>query len=324
MATGIKTAEMVIVGAGPSGLACAIAAKEAGLSHFILDKGAVADAIRRFPTNLTFFSTPELLEIGNIPFMASGFRPTRIEVVRYYQRVAYEYGLTIIYNATVSSIQKTGNTFEVVTGAGETYRTPNVIFATGYFDTPNPFNVVGADLPKVFRYYDEPFKFHGQRVAVVGGKNSAIEIALDLFRNGADVTLIHRGKTFSEGVKYWILPDIENRIKSGEIKGFFETTVREIRPESIVLEGAHEGEFPNDFVFAMIGYRPDTTLLERAGVKIDQESLAPFHDHDTMETNVKGLYVAGSIAAGKFNNRIFIENGRTHGSKIVNHIAGKD
>lgn len=322
MSAETSVVDILIVGAGPSGLACAIAAKEAGLNHCIIDKGTVADAIRRFPTNLTFFSTSDLLEIGNIPFMASGFRPTRIEVVRYYQRVAYEYDLKIDYDTSVRSIQRSGKSFEVQT-SGKTYNAPNVVFATGYFDTPSPFAVSGVDLPKTLRYYDEPFKYYGRKAAVVGGKNSAIEIALDLFRNGAEVTLIHRGKTFTDGVKYWILPDIENRIKTGEIKGFFETTVREIKPSSIVLEGKHRGEVPNDVVFVMIGYRPETSLVEQAGVRIDPESLAPVHNPETMETNVSGLYVAGSIAAGRFNNKIFIENGKLHGSKIVAHISKK-
>ena len=314
--------DVLIVGAGPAGLACAIAAKEAGLPHCVLDKGSVAEAIRRFPTNLTFFSTPELLEIGNIPFMAAGFRPTRIEVVRYYQRVVYEYELAIAYSSPVRSLRRKNQWFEVETDS-KTYTAKNLVFATGYFDSPNPFNIPGADLAKVSRYYDEPFKFYGQRVAVVGGKNSAIEIALDLFRNGAEVTLIHRGKTFSDGVKYWVLPDIKNRIKTEEIKGLFETTVREITPSAVVVQGRHEGVIPNDAVFVMIGYRPDTVLLEQAGVRIDPESLAPFHDLETMETNIQGLYVAGSIAAGKFNNKIFIENGRLHGSTIVDHIRRK-
>jgi thioredoxin reductase (NADPH) len=197
------------------------------------------------------------------------------------------------------------------------------VFATGYFDNPNPFNVPGSDLPKVMRYYSEPYLFSGKRIAVVGGKNSAVELALDLFRNGAAVTLIHRGARLSEGVKYWILPDIENRIKAGEISALFGTTVDRITRTSIVLQGQHAGEIPNDFLFVMIGYQPDNTILQKAGVRIEPESQAPIHDAATMETNVPGLYVAGSIAAGKFNNKIFIENGRMHGALIVDSVRKK-
>jgi len=315
--------DIVIVGAGPSGLACAIEAKQAGMSVVLLDKGTVADAIRRFPTNLSFFSTAEMLEIGNIPFMASGFRPKGVDVVRYYQRVAYEYGLRVDYHAAVRSLAKNDGIFRLETDS-RTYEARNVVVATGYFDTPNPFDIPGSSLPKVLRYYDEPFKYHGQNAAVVGGKNSAVEIALDLFRNGAKVTLIHRGKTLSEGIKYWILPDIENRIKTREVLACFETEVREITPHSIRTEGKHSLEVPNDVIFVMIGYRPDTTLLGQAGVVIDGVSVAPVHDPETMETNVKGLFVAGSIAAGRFNNKIFIENGKLHGQRIVARIAKSD
>jgi thioredoxin reductase (NADPH) len=312
--------DILVIGAGPSGLSCAIEAKKAGLSCLVLDKGSVVDAIRRFPINLTFFSTPELLEIGGLPFVSSGFRPTRVECVRYYQSVAKYYQLAIKQGEQVVTLRQTQSGFQAVTNSS-TYAAATVVFATGYFDFPNPYDVPGADLPHVLRYYSEPYGYTGRSVVVVGGKNSAIEIALDLFRNGSDVTMIHRGKTFSEGVKYWVLPDIENRIKSREIKALFETRVKEIRPGSVLLEGKHRLEIPCDFVFVMIGYRPDTSLLEQVGVGIDPDTLAPVHDPDSMETNVKGLYIAGSIAAGKFNNKIFIENGRLHGKQIVQSIV---
>ncbi|MBM4160503.1 MAG: YpdA family putative bacillithiol disulfide reductase [Ignavibacteria bacterium] len=315
----MNTYDVIVIGAGPSGLSCAIEAKKQGLSCVVIDKGAVADAIRRFPVNLIFFSTPELLEIGGLPFTAGGFRPTRMECVRYYQTVARYFGLDVRRGEEVRRLRKGSEGFEVVTSKSS-YSAPNVVVATGYFDNPAPFEVPGADLAKVIRCYDEPYAFEGRDVAVVGGKNSAVEVALDLFRNGAKVTLIHRGPTLSEGVKYWILPDIENRIRAGEIKGLFETRVREIRPESILVEGKHEIEIRNDFVFVMIGYRPDTTLMKESGVEIDQHTLGPIYKPETMETNVKGLYVAGSVAAGKYNNKIFIENGRVHGPMIVKEI----
>lgn len=312
--------DILVIGAGPSGLSCAIEAKKAGLSCLVVDKGSIVDAIRRFPVNLTFFSTPELLEIGGLPFLASGFRPTRVECVRYYQSVAKYFQLAVKQGEEVVALRKSQNAFQAVTKSS-TYAVSAVVFATGYFDSPNPYDVPGAVLPHVLRYYSEPYAYAGRRVVVVGGKNSAIEIALDLFRNGSDVTMVHRGRTFSEGVKYWILPDIENRIKSGEIRAFFETRVKEIRPGSVLLEGKHELEIPSDSVFVMIGYRPDTRLLEQVGVEINAESLAPVHNPDSMETNVKGLYIAGSIAAGKLNNKIFIENGRLHGKQIIQSLV---
>lgn len=317
-----QTYDLLIVGSGPAGLACAIEAKKHGLSHLLVDKGSVVDSIRRFPVNLTFFSTPDLLEIGGVPFLTSGFRPTRVETVRYYQKVVQVHGLAIASETRVSSIVANNGGFEVVT-PNHTYRTRNVVLATGYFDDPSPFDVPGASLQKVKRYYDEPFRYFGRKVAVVGGKNSAVEVALELFRNGAEVTLVHRGSQLSEGVKYWIQPDIENRIKSGEIKSFFETRIKEIKESSVILEGKHSLELSNDVVFVMVGYRPDTRLLEQAGVEIQRESLAPVHDPQTMETNTKGVFIAGSVAAGKYNNKIFIENGRLHGTLIIREILRK-
>ena len=308
--------DILIVGAGPSGLSCAIEARKHGLSCIVVDKGSVVDAIRRFPVELTFFSTPELLEIGGVPFTTSGFRPTRVECIKYYQCVARFHQLSLRLGEEVSAIRRAGDQFIVETSEG-TLLARNVVVATGYFDNPNPFDVSGADLPKVLRYYTEPYEYAGRDVAIVGGKNSAVEIALDLHRNGARVTLIHRGAKLSEGVKYWILPDIENRIRAGEIMAKFETRVKEVRERSILVEGKQTGEIPNDVVFVMIGYRPDNRLLEQVGVEIDKESLAPLHDPDTMETNVGGVFVTGSISAGKFNNKIFIENGRAHGKLIV-------
>lgn len=316
---GKESYDIIVIGAGPSGLSCAIEAKKKGFSCVVLDKGSLTDAIRRFPINMTFFSTPELLEIGNVPFVSSGFRPTRFDALRYYQGVTKFYELVVKSGEQVLSIEKKGASFDVRTNH-DTYAASNVVMATGYFDNPNPYEVPGATLPKVLRYYSEPFEYVGREVAIVGGKNSAVEIALDLFRSGAKVTLIHKGSKLTEGVKYWVLPDIENRIKAGEIKALFETQVKEIREHSLILSGKRAGEIPNDFVFVMIGYRPDNSLLMNAGVQIDENSLAPFHNPGTMETNIKGLFVAGSIAAGKFNNKIFIENGRAHGKLIVDAI----
>ena len=311
--------DLIIIGAGPSGLACAIEAKKRGLTLLVLDKGSVADAIRRFPVDMTFFSTPELLEIGGVPFTSAGYRPTRVECVRYYQMVARYFDLPVRLGVGVTGIHRNGEYFEVVTEDGSSLAR-NVVDATGYFDHPNKFDVPGSDLPKVRRYYDEPYAYAGREVAVIGGKNSAVETALDLFRNGARVTLIHRGQNLSHGVKYWVLPDIENRIKAGDIRALFETTVQRINADSILVEGRHREEFPNHTVFVMIGYCPDTSLLRQVGVEIDADSQAPDHNPETMQTNVQGIFVAGSIAAGRFNNKIFIENGRAHGKLIVDAI----
>lgn len=312
----MKRFDLVIVGAGPSGLACAIEAKRSGLECLTIDKGSVADAIRRFPVNMVFFSTAELLEIGDIPFLSAGFRPTRVECVRYYQMVARKHGLALETGAEVTALLRAAEGFDVVTSHGS-YLSRNVVVATGYFDDPNEFRVPGSQLPKVRRYYTEPYEYSEKDVAIVGGSNSAVEMALELYRTGAHVTLIHRGESLSNGVKYWILPDIENRIKAGEIRALFGTQVTEIRNRSIVLSGTHTSEIPNDVVFVMIGYMPSMELLRSAGVESDPETLGPVHNPATMETNIRGLYVAGSIAAGRFNNKIFIENGRAHGKLII-------
>ena len=216
----------------------------------------------------------------------------------------------------MTGLRKVTDGFEVST-KGSAFLARNVVLATGYFDTPTRFDVPGSDLPKVHRYYTEPYPYTGREVAVVGGKNSAVETALDLFLAGARVTLIHRGKKLSEGVKYWILPDIENRIKASEVRGLFETTVKSIKPGSIVVVGQHNEEILNDAAFVMIGYSADTKLLKQLGVEIGDSSLAPIHDASSMQTNIAGVYVAGSIAAGKYSDRIFIENGRMHGRRII-------
>lgn len=314
--------DVLIIGAGPAGLACAIEAGRKGLSCEILDKGSLVDAIRRFPTNMTFFSTPELLELGGVPFISSAFRPSRVDTLRYYRRVAEHFRLQVRSNENVHHITKTDDAFRIVTSKG-VLEARRIVVATGYFDSPIPFDVPGSTLPKVSRTYTEPYPYVGREVAIVGGKNSAVDAALEMYRNGVHVTVIHRGMTFSDGVKYWMLPDIENRRKAGEIKVLFGTEVKEIRERSIVLRGSTDGEIPNDHLFVLIGYRPDTGLLQEIGVPIDPDSLAPVHDAATMETPVKGVFVAGSIAAGRFNNRIFIENGRLHGKLIVDAICTK-
>lgn len=316
--------DLVIIGAGPSGLACAIEAKNAGLSSLVLEKGSLVDYIRRFPANLIWFSTPELLEIGDIPFAVSTVRPTRVDTLNYYRKVVQHHEIDIRYFDAVEDVVGNGGGFQVTTGRGRTYQCSYVVVATGYFDHPNRLGVPGETLPSVSHYYHEPFSYVDCDVAVVGGRNSAVEAALDLYRHGARVTLIHRGERLSEGVKYWILPDIENRINAGEIRAFFGSTVREITTTSIVVNTPDAiRELANEFTFVLIGFHPDTKQLTRLGVTINGETLGPSYDVKTFETNVPGLYVAGSVVAGKFNNRVFVENGRMHGAKIVSSILSK-
>lgn len=320
----MKALDLLIVGAGPAGLSCAIEGTRAGLSTVILDKGSLVDYLRRFPSNLVWFSTPELLEIGDIPFVISTVRPTRVDVLNYYQKVARHYRLDVRQHDAVVALKREDGGFVVTTASGNLYRAANVVVSTGYFDNPNRLGVNGEDLANTFHYYHEPFSFYDSDVLVVGGRNSAVEAALDLYRHQARVTIIHRGSTFSPGVKYWVLPDIENRIKAGEIKACFDSTVDEIREKEVVIR-TPEGlrTLKSDFVFVLIGYSPDTSLLQRFGIRINNETKAPEFDTSTFETNIPGLYVAGSVVAGKNNNKVFVENGRLHGAVIVKSICSK-
>jgi thioredoxin reductase (NADPH) len=313
--------KLLVVGAGPSGLSAAIEGVRAGFSVVILEKGSLVDAIRRFPTNLVWFSTPELLEIGGVPFVIPTLRPTRSETIRYYQRVAHQYKLDIRYWDGVAQIQKEGPFFRVKTASGLIYDAENVVVATGYFDHPNLLGVQGEDLPHVKHYYDEPYAYFERQVVVIGGRNSAVEAALDLYRNGAHVTLLHRGARLSEGVKYWILPDFENRVKAGEIRAQYSSTVMGFGVGTVRFRNP-EGDFDLTAAaaFVLIGFHPDPDFLAASGVSIDRETLAPVHDPETLETNVPGLFVAGSVVAGKNNNKVFVENGRLHGGVIVRAI----
>ncbi len=316
--------DVVIIGAGPAGLSAAIEAHKVGLSYIIIEKGAIVQSVQKFPTAMSFFSTPELLEIGGIPFSSESMRPTRAEGLEYYRRVAEYFELNLNLFERVVSAKKAADHFEIRTDRSS-YETRNLIVATGYFDNPNLLNVPGEGLSKVSHYYTEPFSYFRQRVAVVGGKNSAAIAALELYRHGASVTLIHRREKMSDGVKYWILPDVENRIKEGSITAHFSTEVAEIGTDMITAK-SREGNtllIPNDFVFVLIGYHPDVDFLKSIGVQTDPESMAPLHDPATMETNVPGLYIAGSIAAGRNNNKIFIENGRMHGKAIMPSILAR-
>jgi thioredoxin reductase (NADPH) len=324
--------DLVIVGAGPSGLAVAIAAHQAGLGYEVLEKGILVNSIFHFPAQMTFFTTPDLLEIGGLPFVTPYEKPTRAEGLKYYRRVAETFGLRIRLGETVLSVRPqpdgdAGGFWAVSTrrGAEERVRvTRNVVFATGYYDNANGLGIPGEDLPHVCHYYDEPHPFWRKRVVVVGGKNSAAIAALELFRAGAEVTLVHRRPVLADSIKYWIKPDIENRIKEGSIPARFGTCVTEIRPGAVVLEGpAGREELPADQVFLLTGYHPDPRMLVAAGVRVDPETLVPQHDPRTLETNVRGVYIAGALASGRQTSRIFIENGRFHGETIVGAITGR-
>lgn len=314
--------DVIIIGAGPTGLACAIEAQKAGLSYIILEQGGITDAIRRFPVNMTFFSTPELLTLDNLPFATTNVRPTRSEALQYYRLVAEYHKLHCSLHTKVHSIQKEHDTFFIHTTRGK-FIARKVIVATGYFDATNRLLVKGENLPHVSHYYDEPFRYALSNVVVIGGRNSAVEAALDLWRHGAKVTLIHRKEELGKSVKYWVRPDIENRLKNGEITGYFNTVVTAITEQMVFVRNVATGEehsLAADFVFPLIGYRPDEALLRGIGVNL-AHNLVPEYHPETFETNVRGLYVAGSVMCGCETWSIFIENGRAHAKPIIQHIS---
>jgi thioredoxin reductase (NADPH) len=322
MVTAAPPVDVLVVGAGPVGLACALEAARQGLSHVVLEKGALLDTLVRFPSHTVFFSTPELLEIGGHPFVTSSGKPTRREGLFYYRKVAEREGLAIRLHEPVLSLTRADGLFRVTTSKG-TRDARAVVVATGFFGTPNLLGVPGEDLPKVSHYYTEPFAHAGTEVLVVGGKNSAVEAALDLRRNGARVTMAVRGPAFGASVKYWLRPDIENRVKEGSIRALFGTRIAAIEEDFVVLESAGRRDvIPNGFVFALTGYRPDFPLLRALGIAITDD-LQVVHDPDSMETGVPDLYVAGVVAAGLETGRLFIENGRLHAVAIVRHILAR-
>ena len=319
METAAAPFDLLVVGAGPVGLACALEAARQGLSHVVIEKGALLDTLVHWPTHTIFFSTPELLEIGGHPFATASGKPTRREGLVYYRKVAEREGLAIRLHERVLSVERDGDLFRVTTASGvEAARA--VVVATGFYANPNLLGVPGEDLPKVSHYYTEPFAHALTDVLVVGGKNSAVEAALDLHRNGVRVTMAVRKSAFGASVKYWLRPDIENRVKEGSIRAHFETKVSRIEERHVVLETAGRTfGIPNDFVFALTGYRPDFSLLNACGITVTDDLQVP-HDPETMETNVPGLYVAGVVAAGKEIGKLFIENGRLHAVAVVKHL----
>jgi thioredoxin reductase (NADPH) len=320
--------DLLVIGAGPTGLACAIEAGRAGLRAVLVDKGCVCNSLFHYPSHMTFFTTSELLEIGDIPFPSPNAKPTRNEALEYYRHVAAHYQLDIRQYQRVERVTGADGDFSAHLadqfGRASTLRARKLAIATGYYDLPNYLNIPGEDLSKVHHYYDDPHPYFGTDVIVIGGKNSAAIAALELWRHGARVTLVHRDGEIRPHVKYWIKPDIENRIKNGEIRAFFNSSVTEIAPDTATLE-TPEGRvvLGNDFVFAMIGYRPDFDFLEAMGVRLEGPDRLPACDPETLESNVAGIYLAGVIVAGARTNEIFIENGRFHGRQIAEALIAK-
>ena len=317
----MQSFDVIVIGAGPTGLACGIELKQRGVNAVLIEKGCVVNSLYNYPTHMVFFTTPELLEIGGIPMTSLNEKPGRTEALKYYRRVAEYFQLNIHQYERVLAVEGDDNDFVVKTNLAN-YRARKIILATGYYDLPNMLNVPGEDLEKVIHYYKEPHPYFNHDVAVIGAKNSAAIAALELYWTGARVTLIHRGAGISSKVKYWIKPNIENRIKNGEVKAFFNTRVLEILPKSIILD-TPEGklELKNDFVFALTGYRPDLEFMGALGIQLEPETQKPRTDPDTLESDRPGIYLAGVIVAGMHTNEIFIENGRFHGRKIAEAIA---
>ncbi len=318
--------DVLIVGAGPIGLACAIEARKRNLSHLIIEKGALVNSLFHYPTNMTFFSTSDRLEIGGVPFISHGMKPTRRESLEYYRRVAGAWKLnTKIYERVVEIAGAIGN-FQVLTEKGS-YQSRTVIIATGYYDNANMLNVPGEQLPKVKHYYDEPHLYAYQKVAVIGAANSAIDVALETYRVGAEVTMIIREPALSDRIKYWVKPDIENRIKEGSINAHFNAEVTAIRENEIDIRTKagmlrkDKITLENDFVFAMTGYHPDYDFLERVGIEVKQDDLKnPVFNPETFETNQKGMFLAGVVCGGMDTAKLFIENSREHATKIFDYL----
>ncbi|GGD89098.1 YpdA family putative bacillithiol disulfide reductase [Planktosalinus lacus] len=317
--------DVVIIGAGPIGIACALECKKNNLRYLVLEKGTLVNSLYNYPLDMTFFSTSEKLEIDNIPFMSVNPKPKRIEALEYYRRVATNNDLNINLFEKVLSSEKEGPLFKI-TSEKATYFSENLIVSTGFYDIPNKLNVPGEDLKKVTHYYKEAHYYTLQKVVVVGASNSAVDAALEIWRKGGDVTMIIRGKSIGDRVKYWVKPDIENRIKEGSIKAHFESEIKEITKNEVIINTS-EGDvtIENDFVIALTGYRPNFKFLEDLGIKLsNDEKSYPTYNKKSMETNVKGLYLAGVICGGMDTHLWFIENSVIHAKQIVKHILSKN
>ena len=320
--------DVICIGAGPTGLACAIEAKRAGLHPLVIDKGCLCNSLYHYPVNMVFFTTPELLEIGDLPLTSPAEKPNRTEGLKYYRKCVEHYDLELRLGHRVESVEGADGQFRVNArdeqGAAVQFAARKIVIATGYYDLPNRLGVPGEDLPHVSHYYTEPHPFWRQDVVVIGGKNSAAEAALDLYRSGANVTLVHRRAELGSTIKYWVRPDIENRIKAGQIRGLFETEVNRIETGRVWVSN-QEGEraLPADQVFALTGYHPDFEFLRSLGITLDPSTNKPSMNAQTHESNVPGIFLAGVVIGGNHTSEIFIENGRFHGKQIVAALTGE-
>src|SRR5579863_1585866 len=321
--------DVICIGAGPTGLACAIEAQRAGLRPLVIDKGCLCNSLYHYPTNMVFFTTPERMEIGDLPMTTVGGKPTRAEALKYYRRAVERYAIDASLYEKVERVSGADGDFLVesraANGSSHHRRAKKIIVATGYYDMPNPLGVPGEDLPHVSHYFTDPHPSWNENVVVIGAKNSAAEAALELFRGGARVTLIHRGAELGRSLKYWVRPDIENRIKAGEITARFNTKVERFEPGKVIVHnGGGAEELPAFHVFAMTGYHPDFSFLENAGIRLDPKTRKPQLNPKTLESNVPGIYVAGVLDGGLHTGEIFIENGRFHGRQIIAAITGHE
>jgi thioredoxin reductase (NADPH) len=319
--------DVICIGAGPTGLACAMDAKLAGLRPLVIDKGCLCNSLFHYPTNMSFFTTPERMEIGDLPMTTAAGKPTRAEALKYYRRAVEHFGIEVRQYEKVERIEGKDEAFTVHTtdqlNLHPAYHGRKIIIATGFYDRPNRLNVRGEELAHVSHYFSEAHPYWNREVLIVGGGNSAAEAALDLFRAGARVTIVHRGGEMSRSLKYWVKPDIENRIRGSEIRAMFNSRVISIAPNQVIVEnGRNEEPVPASQVFALIGYHPDFDFLTRHGIVLDSDTKKPVIDPETLETNVPGIYVAGVVVGGLQTSRIFIENGRFHGRQIIAAITG--
>lgn len=315
--------DVLIIGAGPIGIACALEAKKKSLSYLGIEKGPLVNSLYNYPNNMRFFSTSEKLEIDDIPFISNNAKPVKSEALEYYRRIAVSNNLCINLFEKVENVQKQNSGFLVKTSKQE-YRAKNIIVATGFYDIPNYLNVPGEDLPKVFHYYKDPHYFAGQKTIIVGASNSAVDAALEIYRKGGDVTMVVRGKSIGERVKYWVKPDIENRIEEGSIRAFFNSNIVEIREceVEIIDKNGNVKTIENDFVLSLAGYRPDFKFLQAMGIELSKdEKTIPLHNEQTMESNVPGIYLAGVICGGIETHKWFIENSRIHAKMIMEDIG---
>ena len=318
-----KTLDVIVIGAGPTGLASALEAKKFGLDYLVIEKGCLTNSIFHFPAQVVFFTTPERLEIGNLPMVCEREKPNRNEALKYYRRVVQNNQLRIHQYEEVQQIGPDKGEFSIRTSAGD-YRAKNVVLAIGYYDNPNMLEIPGEDLPHVSHYYTEAHPYFDRDVIVIGGQNSAAEAALELFRAGARVTVVHRNAKLGRSLKYWVEPDIENRIKRNEITAYFNTNVTQILPDRVrARQNSTEIELPAHQVFALTGYHPSTVFFQQLGVEYDPEVILPDYDPDSFETNVTGVFLAGSIVAGRGQKEVFIENGRFHGEVVMRTIASR-